>query len=173
MKNIVLIGFMGSGKTTVGRELALFMGYDFYDSDHVLEDTVKASIPEIFKEQGEQYFRSKEEEVIARLSEKNNCVIATGGGAVLNPVNTEHLQHNGLIIYLNADWKHVYDNVKDQSHRPLLQTENPKSTLMTLLDSRQKTYEDASDVMIDVTGKSIMDIVKEIRCRLSDMDLQC
>ncbi|WP_105618138.1 shikimate kinase [Vallitalea okinawensis] len=158
-RNIVLIGFMGSGKSSIGRDLAYLLKMDFYDSDNVIEHQQQKTIPYIFMNLGEEYFRAEEVKTIKELSEKKNVVIATGGGVITDQRNIQALRSNGVLIYLRADCDHIYNNVKDDHNRPLLQTDQPYETMKALLNSRHQAYEKASDIQVDVSGKSIPEII--------------
>lgn len=161
MKNIVLTGFMGTGKTEVGRLLARKLGYKFIDADSVIEEDQKMSITEIFKRFGEPYFRDIESKVIKRLSEMEGVVISTGGGAVLRQENMDNLRKNGIIICLMASPETIYERTKKDTSRPLLQVENPLQRIKELLDFRRPYYEKA-DIMIDTDGKTPEEVAREI-----------
>lgn len=161
MKNIVLTGFMGTGKTEVGRLLARKLGYKFIDADSVIEEDQKMPITEIFKRFGEPYFRDIESKVIKRLSEMEGVVISTGGGAVLRQENMDNLRKNGIIICLMASPETIYERTKKDTSRPLLQVENPLQRIKELLDFRRPYYEKA-DIMIDTDGKTPEEVAREI-----------
>ncbi|MEK9148903.1 MAG: shikimate kinase, partial [Candidatus Desantisbacteria bacterium] len=120
VKNIVLIGFMGSGKTSVGKALFKKLNIPYVDSDEVIEAEEKRPISQIFEEDGESYFRDKEIEAIENLSERRGWIISTGGGVVLNPENIFNLKRNGLIFYLKTIPSVIYNRIKDDSTRPLV-----------------------------------------------------
>lgn len=162
-QNIVLIGFMGSGKTTIGKDLAILKNCCFYDSDHELEKKLKTTIPEIFTSKGEAFFREEEVKVIEELSRINGCVIATGGGAILDKRNIEALRANGTLIYLKANYEHVYQNIQGKNDRPLLNTKDPLKTLKKLMKSRENIYEEACDYKVDVSNRSIPEIINNIK----------
>lgn len=165
-RNIVLIGFMGSGKSSIGRDLAYLLKMEFYDSDSIIEQHQKKTIPEMFMNLGEDFFRAEEVKTIKELSEKKGVVIATGGGVITDQYNINALKSNGALIYLRADCDHIYNNLKDDHNRPLLQTDQPYETMKTLLNSRHQAYEKASDIQVDVSGKSIPEIIACIQEKL-------
>ncbi|WP_416676936.1 shikimate kinase [Egbenema bharatensis] len=140
--NLYLIGMMGAGKTTVGQELATRLGYRFFDSDMVIEQSTGQSITEIFATSGEAAFRQIESQVLAELASYTRLVIATGGGIVLQQMNWSYLRH-GLIVWLDVPVDALYDRLKTDSSRPLLQQADPKHTLETLLNQRQSLYAQA------------------------------
>lgn len=137
---IVLVGLMGAGKTSVGRRLAEALGVDFRDSDLEIEAAAGLSVGEIFDKFGEAYFRSGEQKVIARLLGEAPGVLATGGGAFMNPEIREIVGKRGVSVWLDADVETLWQRVKDRSTRPLLQQENPRAVLETLDAARRPIY---------------------------------
>ncbi|MBI3610668.1 MAG: 3-dehydroquinate synthase [Nitrospirae bacterium] len=170
MKNIVLIGFMGTGKSEVGKRLAGKLGWSFEDTDLRIVERAGSTIPEIFKRSGERYFRKLERTVVSELAQKKSCVIATGGGAVLDPVNLKNLRRNGLLIGLEASPDAIIMRTAG-SDRPLLLHENRHERIERLLSARRPYY-GLSDHRIDTTHRTIdqvVDMIKEVH-RLSDSD---
>lgn len=161
MKNIVLTGFMGAGKSVVGRILADRLGIEVIDTDDVIEKDSGMIISDIFQDYGEDYFRELERDAVKKVSEFNDHVIVTGGGVVINKVNIEYLRKNGVIVYLRATPEMLYQRVKDQTHRPLLQVENPLMKIKELLDIREPFYAN-HDIMIDTTELGIDQVVDKI-----------
>jgi shikimate kinase len=161
MKNIVLIGFMGTGKTEVGRILSRKLGYVLVDADTEIEKEQGITITEIFKQYGEPKFREIESNVIKRLSEIKNAVISTGGGAVLRQENMDNLRKNGVIICLTASSETILKRTGNNNDRPLLQVDNPLQKIKELLEFRRPYYEKA-DIMIDTEGKSPLQVAEEI-----------
>lgn len=147
--NIYLIGMMGSGKTTVGRELATLMGYKFFDTDALIEKLAGESISEIFKREGEEGFRSLESKVLSELSAYTRLAIATGGGIVLKQTNWSYLQQ-GLVVWLDVPVEILLKRIEGDTTRPLLQVDDPASELQRRLDQRQPLYAQA-DLRITVT----------------------
>lgn len=148
MKNIVLIGFMGTGKTTVGRILAEKTGRSFVDCDRVIESDEKRSITDIFAVKGETYFRSKEAEVIARIAKMEDQVIATGGGAVMNPASFDTLRNSGVVVGLLAGAESIGHRLERCENRPLIAVEDRKAVIEKLMEERMPVYRQA-DILID------------------------
>jgi shikimate kinase len=167
MKNIVLTGFMGTGKTAVGKELAHLLNMKLIDVDTQIEKSEKMTINEIFKQFGEPRFREIETEMITKLSKDKNSIISTGGGAVLKQENMDILRGNGVIICLTATPETILSRTSNSNDRPLLQVENPLKRIKGLLDFRKPFYERA-DVMIDTEGKTPLQIAEEIIEKVKD-----
>jgi len=164
---IALIGFMGSGKSTVGRELARKMAYPFVDTDEEIERKAKKSIPEIFEEHGEKYFRRLEEEVLSEIIENNEeMVISTGGGIVLSEGNRRILREKTITILLQAGVEELYNRLKDETNRPLLAVENPQEEIKRLLEEREEYYNTA-DIKVNTDGLQVAEIVELIVEKIS------
>ena len=140
--NLYLIGMMGTGKTTVGQRLAKELGYRFFDTDVLIERVAQKSINELFTEDGEAFFRDLESQVLGEVSACTRSVIATGGGAVLRPVNWGYLRH-GLIIWLDAPISLLIERLAEDNTRPLLKMDNLSLKLETLLAERKSLYQEA------------------------------
>ena len=139
--NIILTGFMGTGKSTLGRLLAERIGYEFIDTDDQIEKQINQTITELFRTQGEAAFRKLESELVEELAQKKGLVIATGGGLVLNPKNVSALSKTGQIICLTASSEEILARVSKQKNvRPLLQEEDPQAKIMKLLHQREAVY---------------------------------
>lgn len=151
--NLYLIGMMGAGKSTVGQLLATQLGYHFFDTDTVIEQAAGRSISEIFATAGEAGFRDLETQVLAELSTYKNLVIATGGGIVLKQMNWSYLRH-GLIIWLDVPAAQLYNRLKGDATRPLLQVPDPKQHLQMLLEKRRSLYAQADIQLTDDTNAS-------------------
>ncbi|HTZ18996.1 MAG TPA: shikimate kinase [Dissulfurispiraceae bacterium] len=160
-QNIVLTGFMGTGKTEVGRIIARKLGFALVDVDEEIEKEQKMKIAEIFRRYGEPAFRDMESAVIGRLSERERSVIATGGGAVLRQENMDKLRENGIIFCLKASAGLIYERTKGSTDRPLLRVEDPLAKISELLAARQAFY-DKADRVIDTEGKSPVQVAEEI-----------
>jgi shikimate kinase len=158
---VVLVGMMGAGKTSVGKRLATRFGVEFADADVEIEAAAKKSIPEIFAEHGEDYFRQGEKRVIARLLRDRCQVIATGGGAYMNAETRKAIHDTGISIWLKAEWDLLFDRVKRRANRPLLQTEDPEGTLRRLVDIRYPVYAEADITVLsrDVPHEQMVDAV--------------
>ncbi len=161
LKNIVLAGFMGTGKTYTGRALARSLGTNFIDTDSLIEKEAGIPISEIFEKFGETRFRVLEREVIKRVSEEKGIVIAVGGGAIVNPDNLAALKGNGLIINLTASAEVILSRVERSSDRPLLQVEDKIGKIKELLEKRAPYYEKA-DITVNTDGKSPERVAEEI-----------
>lgn len=165
-KNIVLIGFMGSGKSTVGRRLARRIGYGYVDTDQMIEAKVGKKVAEIFDGEGEAVFRALERQAVEKASSGKVRVIACGGGAVLDPQNVKMLKQNGVLIYLKASQKSLMERLeRGLARRPLLRAENAEERVKELLEERVKTYESVADDIIDTDGLSPARVVDEIVAR--------
>lgn len=149
MQRLFLIGPMGAGKTTLGRLLARQLGYEFYDSDRVIEERTGVDIPTIFDYEGEAGFREREKKIIQELTRLDRIVLATGGGAILSSENRNILRRQGFVVYLKVSiQQQLLRTSRDQS-RPLLQTENPEQRLQKLAEERNHLYESIADFTID------------------------
>lgn len=160
--NIILIGFMGVGKSAVGYCLARELKMNFLDTDELIEKTEGRTISDIFKTDGEEYFRSLETEVLKTLQDYDNFVLSTGGGIVLKDENVVLLKAMGPVILLWADPEAVYARVKDEQHRPLLNVADPKAEIIKILEAREPIYNRAADYKIETTKISPEAAAKEI-----------
>ncbi len=156
----------GSGKTTVGRQLAKRLQRTFIDADHEIEARTGVRIPLIFDIEGEQGFRDREARVIAELASQNDLVIATGGGAVLRPENRAALRLGGTVVYLNAAPSLLYERTRLDPNRPLLQVDDPLRKLEELFAQRDPLYRDVADLVINSLGGSIGHLVKQVERQL-------
>lgn len=166
-RTVVLVGLMGAGKSTVGRQLADRLGVEFVDSDTEIEKAADLSIPEIFERFDEQYFRDGERRVIARLLDDEPCVLATGGGAFLSNENRRMISKSGVSVWINADLETLWGRVKDKSSRPLLNGVNPKGVLANLLDERYPVYALANIMVKGAAGDPHDVVVNGILAALS------
>lgn len=163
--NIALIGFMGSGKTTIGRILARSLDMKFIDIDRCISMKEKRTIPEIFEEHGEKYFRDLERSIIEEESKDNNIVISTGGGAIIDNVNIKNLKSTSFVVYLDCDVNTIYERVKRSKTRPLLtNSEDMLQTIQDLYNKRQTLYKISSDFSIKIdSNTNIYDSVEKIK----------
>jgi len=163
--NIFLVGPMGAGKTSVGKQLAKVLKRDFIDSDKEIEDRTGVNIPTIFDIEGESGFRVRESQVIDDLSQQSQIVLATGGGAVLDPQNQKYLMSRGIVFYLHASIDQLFQRTHRDRNRPLLQTDNPKQKITELLAIRDPIYRSVADFVIETDGQTVRRVVDEIqRC---------
>lgn len=168
MGNVILIGFMGCGKTTIGYKLSYRLRKAVIDTDKEIEKEEKRSISDIFAAEGEEYFREQETAYLRRLTDTvNNQIISVGGGLPMREINRELLHQLGQVVYLRASAETIYQRVKNDTTRPLLQGNNPQQRIKNLLSERQPNYESAADIIVDVDGKDFEQIVGEIAERLS------
>ncbi|SHN35542.1 3-dehydroquinate synthase [Duganella sacchari] len=167
MQNVFLVGLMGAGKTTIGRILARKLGLRFIDSDHEIEARTGASIPWIFEIEGEASFRRREADVIRELTGQAGIVLATGGGAILNPDNRAFLKARGTVIYLRASVNSILQRTAHDKNRPLLQTADPRKKLVELMAVREPLYMEIADLVIDTGRPNVQSMVQTI---LNQMD---
>lgn len=154
--SLVLIGLMGAGKSAIGRRLALRLELPFLDADHEIEAAADKSIAEIFQDDGEPYFRDREEKVIERLLSEGPLILATGGGAYMSEVTRQNIAQYGVSLWLKADLDILMERVSRRSHRPLLQTEDPRAVMQSLIDQRYPVY-----ALADITIES-RDVLHEV-----------
>lgn len=164
-KNIILTGFMGVGKTSVGTQLAKDLGYSFVDTDKLIEADQNMTITTIFAKHGEPYFREIEAKIIQEVARKEGQVVSTGGGAVIWDMNRDAFKKGGLVVCLTASPEAIFDRIKHETHRPLLQTADPKLKIKELLDTRARFYAQA-DVTIDTSEKSVDEVIRTIKDRI-------
>lgn len=168
VKNVVLVGFMGTGKTEVGRLLARELGFEYVDTDDLIEARGGKSIPLMFKEDGEQHFRDLESAAIEGLHTFHDHVIATGGGAVIRDENIRNMKNAGPVICLNATPEVIFERTKDNDYRPLLQTPDPMKKIRDLLEKRASCYNkagytiDTSSLSVEEVVDAIIDIIKRL-----------
>ena len=161
-KNIIITGFMGTGKTVVAIELARKLGMKFIDMDQLIEERQEMSISDIFVRYGEKYFREQENKLVKELSQKENMVIATGGGTFLNNLNNAKiLNQKGQIICLHANPQALYNRLKKKNNRPLIKGNNILDKINHLLEKRKKIY-DSFPWKIDTSNLSVQEVVDKI-----------
>ena len=165
-KPLVLVGMMGAGKTAVGRRLSAAFALPFVDADEEIETAAGSSIADIFARHGEEAFRAGERRVIERLLKQSACVLATGGGAFMDEEIRDAIKASGISIWLKADLETLWQRVQRRTHRPLLNTENPKETLERLIESRYPIYAEADITVescegpLDATVDRVVDQLK-------------
>lgn len=164
LENIVLVGPMGSGKTTVGRRLADELGCDFFDSDHEIIDKTGVSIEHIFDIEGEKGFRNRETQMLSELSQKTGVVIATGGGIVLRSENRALLQQSGIVVYLASSIEQLLQRTSKSKNRPILEKSlDREKTIRDILSAREAYYREVSDLEVDTTGKQLYEVIEVIK----------
>jgi shikimate kinase len=161
--NLYLIGPMGSGKTAVGRRLAILLSKQFFDSDAEIERRTGVDIRYIFEKEGEARFREREREVIADLTQLTGVIVSTGGGAVLDPKNRERLASTGTVVYLHASVDTQLIRTKPGRTRPLLMNDDPRAVLEKLMSIRRPLYEEIADIRVDTTGKRVRAVAASVR----------
>lgn len=154
-KNIVLIGFMATGKTSLGKELSKILDREFIDTDKLIEEKTGRTIPEIFKEEGEEYFRALEKESIKEVSQFENMIISCGGGVPLDAENIVNLRKKGRIFLLQADSQTILERTSKNKNRPLLNENNSLETIERIMNARKNIYLQAADNIIDTRDKSL------------------
>ncbi len=167
--NIILVGLMGAGKTTVGKLLARHLDKCFYDSDHELVRRNGVTIPVIFEVEGEAGFRKREEAVIDELSSLDNVVLATGGGAVLSAQTRALLKSRGTVVYLRGTVEDLWQRTRHDRNRPLLQTADPKARLRELYTQRDPLYREVANVVIDTSRQNVNALVRQLEQKLAGM----
>lgn len=167
MNNVILVGYMGCGKSTVGIRLSYRLKMPFLDTDKEIEKKHSCVISEVFATLGEETFRNWETEYLKKLGERNAAyVISTGGGMVLREENRQLLKKLGTVVYLRAKPETIAERLKGDTTRPLLQTENPVQKIREMLEKRAPVYEQAADWILDVDHKSFEQILGEIERNL-------
>jgi shikimate kinase len=164
-KNIILTGFMGVGKTSVGTRLARDLGFSFVDTDELIEEDQKTTITELFSTFGEPYFREVETRVLGQVLAGENQVVSTGGGAVIRDQNRALFRERGITICLTARPEVVYDRIRHETHRPLLQVPDPLGRVRELLSAREPFYRQA-DLVIDTSDLTVDGVLAEIKQRV-------
>ncbi|MGA0708791.1 MAG: shikimate kinase AroK [Steroidobacteraceae bacterium] len=159
---VFLIGPMGSGKSTVGRALASRLGFDFLDSDKVIEDRTGVDIPYIFEKEGEAGFRQREASIIEEVSMLPRLVLATGGGAILDAGTRQRLAARGTVVYLEATVEQQLRRTRGSTHRPLLQTEDPRGRLEQLMAVRAPLYQSLADLTVRTSRRKVACMVEDI-----------
>lgn len=165
MKNIILIGFMACGKSSVGRRLSQALDAEFLDTDELIEQKAGTTISDIFAKQGEAAFRVMETECLKDLLSRDGgtFVLSVGGGLPIREENRKLLSQIGKVIYLKVSADTVFMRVRNDTTRPLLQTQNPRGRIMDLMNARKQFYEDAADYIIEADNKSFDEIIGEIK----------
>ena len=171
--NVFLVGLMGAGKTTVGKSLAAELAKTFHDTDHEIERRTGVKISLIFEIEGEAGFRTREAQVLDQLTQRSNVVLATGGGAVLDPDNRRRLADRGVVIYLHGQPKDLWYRTRHDKSRPLLQGADPLERLISLYQQRDPLYREIADIVVDTGRQSVRGLLVQLlpkvreQCKLS------
>jgi len=162
-KNIVLVGPMGSGKTTVGRRLAHELNQVFFDTDHEIIDKTGVTIDHIFDIEGEEGFRERESKILENLCQMSNIILATGGGIVILPKNRKILKNSGLVVYLSSSVNQLLKRTAKSKTRPLLENSSDRrKTITELLEARDVYYREVASFVVDTTGKKLHEVINII-----------
>ncbi len=164
--SIFLVGMMGAGKTSVGRMLARRLGKQFCDSDHMIEERTGVRIPVIFDIEGEPGFRTREHTVLSELTGIDDIVLATGGGAVVDPANRKLLHERGTVVYLRAAVRELLNRTRHDKNRPLLQTGDPRTRLNALFEQRDPLYREVAHIVIETGSPSLSSLVNRLEAKL-------
>ena len=163
-QNIVLVGPMGVGKTTVGRRLAHDLNKDFFDTDHEIVDKTGVSIDHIFDIEGEEGFRGRESKILENLCQMSNIILATGGGIVLLPKNREILKNTGMVVYLSSSLDQLLRRTTKSKTRPLLENSTDRrKTIAEIVEARDVFYREVASIVVDTTGKKLYEIINIIK----------
>lgn len=168
--NIVLIGFMGAGKTTVSDYLSTMFAMDIVEMDQVIADREEMSIPDIFATYGEEYFRNLETNLLIEMQSRKNTVISCGGGAALRERNVAEMKKNGRVVLLTASPETIYERVKDSDDRPVLNGRKNVEGISELMEQRREKYEAAADIVINTDNKNVLQICEELVQRVTEME---
>jgi len=166
--NIYLVGLMGAGKTTIGRQLAKALQLPFYDSDKAIEEQTGVDIPTIFEYEGEEGFRVREQNMIEELTQIDGIVLATGGGAILREENRQVLKKNGYVVYLQCSVDKILQRTKRDTQRPLLDTTNPRDRIEKLFSEREALYLSCADFKIETSSMQSKAVVQNILDEYND-----
>ena len=170
--NIVLIGFMGAGKSTVSDYLSTMFAMKIVEMDQVISEREEMSIPDIFATYGEEYFRDLETKLLVEMQSKKNTIISCGGGAALREENVAEMKKNGRVVLLTASPQTVYERVKDSEERLFLNSNNNMEYIAELMEKRREKYEAAADIVIQTDNKTVLQICEELISKLMEMDAE-
>lgn len=168
--NIFLVGMMGAGKTTVGKALARRLQREFVDTDRLLVERTGVPVATIFEFEGEEGFRRRETALLEELTQRRDCVVATGGGAVVSERNRQLMRVAGTVVYLRARVESLWERTRHDATRPLLATPDPRATLAEILEKRDPLYREAAHVIVDTGAQSAASLVARVLCALGEHD---
>ncbi len=163
LRNLFLVGPMGAGKSAVGRHLARLLHLEFVDSDEEIETRTGVDIPFIFEKEGEEGFRKREVKVIDELSRRDGVVLATGGGAIVDPESRNRLGARGFVIYLHTSVRQQLERTRSGRERPLLESDDKEKVLQDLMDERDPLYREISDLIVETDGRRVQTVAREIQ----------
>ena len=165
-KNLILIGPMGAGKSSIGKKLAKQLNKKFYDCDRIIEERTGVAITTIFELEGEEGFRERETKILEELTLKQNAVIATGGGVILKTENIDLISDNNIVVYLKASVESQIKRTRHDKKRPLLQTDDRHATLKALAESRNSLYSKIADITVDTNKQTISSSLEKLTSQL-------
>ncbi len=168
--NIVLIGFMGSGKSTISGFLSQMLGMETVEMDQIISRREGMSISEIFEVHGEEYFRNLETGLLIEMQSKKNVIISCGGGTPMRENNVAEMKKNGRVVLLTAKPETIYERVKDSHDRPLLEHNKNTAFISQLMESRREKYEAAADLILETDGKDRLAVCREMVQKLLELD---
>lgn len=168
--NIILIGFMGAGKTTISDYLSTMFAMNIVEMDQVIAEREEMSIPDIFATYGEEYFRERETELLVEMQSQKNTVVSCGGGVAMRERNVAEMKKNGKVVLLTASPETIYDRVKDSDERPVLNGRKNVHGISELMEQRREKYEAAADIVVNTDGKSVHQVCEELVQKLIEMD---
>lgn len=168
--NIILIGFMGAGKSTVSDFLSTMFDMRLVEMDQEIAEREEMSIPDIFATYGEEYFRRLETKLLKELQSEKNCIISCGGGVAMREENVVEMKKNGKVVLLTASPETIYERVKDSDDRPLLKGNNSVEFISELMEKRREKYEAAADLVVQTDGKTVLEICEELIGKLMELD---
>ena len=169
--NIVLIGFMGAGKTTISDYLSTVFDMEIVEMDQLIADREEMSIPDIFATYGEEYFRNLETDLLIEMQDKKNVVISCGGGVAMRERNVEEMKKNGKVVLLTASPETIYERVKDNNDRPVLQGRKNVARISELMEQRREKYEAAADIVVNTDDKDVLTICEELVQKLTRAEI--
>lgn len=168
--NIVLIGFMGAGKTTISDYLSTVFAMKIVEMDQVISDREEMSIPDIFATYGEEYFRNRETELLIEMQDQKNTVISCGGGVAMRERNVAEMKKNGKVVLLTASPETIYERVKDSDDRPVLNGRKNIKGIAELMEQRREKYEAAADIVVNTDGKSVQEVCEDLVQKLIEAE---
>lgn len=168
--NIILIGFMGAGKTSISDYLNTMFAMDIVEMDQVIADREEMSIPDIFATYGEEYFRNLETELLIEMQSRKNTVISCGGGVALRERNIEEMKKNGRVVLLTASPETIYERVKDSKDQPALNGRKDVEAISELMEQRREKYEAAADIVVNTDGKTVQQSCEEMIRKLTELE---
>lgn len=168
--NIVLIGFMGAGKTTISDYLSTMFAMNIVEMDQLIAEREEMSIPDIFATYGEEYFRTLETNLLIEMQSQKNTVVSCGGGAAMRENNVVEMKKNGRVVLLTARPETIYERVKDSDERPVLNGRKNVKGISELMEQRREKYEAAADVVVHTDGKTVLQICEELIQKLAEME---